>query len=77
MCLWIRERTADLPIIFLTVRGDSQDVVAGFQSGADDYVAKPFELTVLYSRMLALLRRPKEPKRPNYFVTIWYWIKGG
>ena len=57
LCLWIRERVVDLPIIILTVRGDSQDVVAGFQSGADDYVVKPFELTVLYSRMLALLRR--------------------
>ena len=49
LCLWIRERVVDLPIIILTVRGDSQDVVAGFQSGADDYVVKPFELTVLYS----------------------------
>lgn len=67
LCLWIRERTADLPIIFLTVRGDSQDVVAGFQSGADDYVAKPFELTVLYSRMLALLRRAKRAEETKLF----------
>ena len=33
-----------LPVIFLTVRGDSHDVVGGFQKGADDYVVKPFEL---------------------------------
>lgn len=38
-------------------RGDSNDIVSGFQSGADDYVVKPFELEVLYSRILALLLR--------------------
>ena len=43
--------------IFLTVRGDSGDIVSGFQNGADDYVVKPFSLEVLYSRILALLRR--------------------
>ena len=57
LCRWIRERRADLPIIFLTVRGDSHDIVSGFQNGADDYVVKPFALAVLHSRMLALLRR--------------------
>lgn len=67
LCLWIRERAADLPIIILTVRGDSQDVVAGFQSGADDYVVKPFELTVLYSRMLALLRRAQKAEETKLF----------
>ena len=67
LCLWIRERVVDLPIIILTVRGDSQDVVAGFQSGADDYVVKPFELTVLYSRMLALLRRVQKAEETKLF----------
>ena len=57
LCLWIRERWETLPIIYLTVRGDSHDIVAGFQNGADDYVVKPFDLAVLYSRILALLRR--------------------
>lgn len=57
LCGWIRERWNALPIIYLTVRGDSYDIVKGFQSGADDYVIKPFDLTVLYSRILALLRR--------------------
>lgn len=57
LCRWLRSRWADLPIIFLTVRGDSRDVVSGFQYGADDYVVKPFELEVLYSRICALLRR--------------------
>ena len=57
LCQWIRSTWKELPIIFLTVRGDSRDIVAGFQSGADDYVVKPFALEVLYSRIQALLRR--------------------
>ena len=57
LCLWIRDRWKYIPIIYLTVRGDSHDIVTGFQNGADDYVVKPFDLAVLYSRILALLRR--------------------
>ena len=57
LCRWIRSNWKELPVIFLTVRGDSSDIVSGFQNGADDYVVKPFELEVLYSRILALLRR--------------------
>lgn len=56
-CQWIRARRKEVPVIFLTVRGDSRDVVTGFQNGADDYVVKPFELEVLLSRISALLRR--------------------
>ena len=59
LCKWIRGTWKELPIIFLTVRGDSCDIVSGFQNGADDYVVKPFELEVLYSRILALLRRTR------------------
>ena len=57
LCQWIRANWKELPVIFLTVRGDSRDIVSGFQEGADDYVVKPFELDVLHQRMLALLRR--------------------
>ncbi len=57
LCQWIRGTFKELPVIFLTVRGDSRDIVSGFQNGADDYVVKPFELEVLYSRIQALLRR--------------------
>ena len=57
LCQWIRRNWRELPIIFITARGDSCDIVTGFQSGADDYVVKPFDLEVLYSRILALLRR--------------------
>ncbi len=57
LCRWIRRTWKELPVIFLTVRGDSADIVSGFESGADDYVVKPFALEVLHSRVQALLRR--------------------
>ncbi len=56
-CRWLRTKWSDLPVIFLTVRNDTCDIVSGFHDGADDYVVKPFELEVLYSRIKALLRR--------------------
>ena len=67
LCRWIRERWNDLPVIYLTVRGDSHDIVTGFQNGADDYVVKPFDLAVLHSRILALLRRTKSANGTKLF----------
>ena len=46
-----------VPILMLTARGQAQDVLRGFEAGADDYLPKPFELTVLIARLNALLRR--------------------
>lgn len=60
---WIRSKRKDLPVIFLTVRGDSRDIISGFENGADDYVVKPFELDVLFSRIKALLRRAGDVSR--------------
>lgn len=57
LCGWIRSKWKDLPVIFLTVRDESRDIISGFQNGADDYVVKPFELDVLLLRIQALLRR--------------------
>lgn len=57
LCQWIRANRKELPVIFLTVRGDARDIVDGFACGADDYVVKPFALEVLLSRIQALLRR--------------------
>lgn len=57
LCRFIRSRWKELPIIFLTVRGDASDIVTVFGYGADDYVVKPFDLEVLHSRIQALLRR--------------------
>ena len=45
------------PILMLTARGRAEDVLRGFEAGADDYLPKPFELTILVARINALLRR--------------------
>lgn len=68
LCKWIRRSWGNqLPILYLTVRGETADIVQGFQDGADDYVVKPFELEVLYSRILALLRRSGQTKETRLF----------
>jgi two-component system phosphate regulon response regulator PhoB len=50
-------KTRDIPIIMLTARGEEADKVRGLNSGADDYIAKPFSPTELVARMRAVLRR--------------------
>jgi two-component system response regulator MtrA len=56
VCRVIRQ-TDQVPIIMLTARSDPIDVVVGLESGADDYVTKPFEVRVLLARIAAVLRR--------------------
>ena len=51
------ERTRQIPIILLTARGAEADKIAGLESGADDYVTKPFSVRELLARIKALLRR--------------------
>ncbi len=46
-----------MPVLMLTARGRPEDVLRGFEAGADDYLPKPFELSVLLARLNALLRR--------------------
>lgn len=50
-----------VPILILTARGRPEDIVQGFAAGADDYLAKPFDLNVLLARLSALLRRMSWP----------------
>lgn len=65
-----------IPILMLTARGHSEDVLKGFTSGADDYLTKPFELEILIARIRGLLRRgewmraqsPAQPPEPEKFV---------
>lgn len=59
VCHHIRadERFTALPILFLTAKGSTDDVVEGLDAGADDYIVKPFELAELKARVHALLRR--------------------
>lgn len=56
LCQFIRKRS-NLPIIFLTVCDEEEQVVKGLDLGADDYVTKPFRLSILLSRIQAVLRR--------------------
>ena len=53
----LRSRGQFVPILMLTARGQAQDVLRGFEAGADDYLPKPFDLSVLLARINALLRR--------------------
>jgi DNA-binding response OmpR family regulator len=50
-------RSSDVPVIMVTARADSHDIVAGLEAGADDYVTKPFVTKELSARIRALLRR--------------------
>ena len=53
----LRAQGQFVPILMLTARGQAEDVLRGFEAGADDYLPKPFELSVLIARIHALLRR--------------------
>ena len=53
----LRSQGHFVPILMLTARGQAEDVLRGFESGADDYLPKPFDLSVLLARINALLRR--------------------
>jgi len=53
----LRDAGLYTPVLMLTARGRTEDIVEGFEAGADDYVAKPFDLGVLLVRLASLLRR--------------------
>jgi DNA-binding response OmpR family regulator len=64
VCRELRESGCTSPIILLTAFNDPEDVVCGLNSGADDYLTKPFEFNVLLARIRALLRRsPQVPRK--------------
>ena len=56
LCKIIRKRS-DVPVVFLTGKVREEDVLYGYELGADDYIVKPFSLAILYSKLLALLER--------------------
>jgi DNA-binding response OmpR family regulator len=53
----LREREDRTPVLMLTARGRSEDVLRGFAAGADDYLPKPFDISILLARLHGLLRR--------------------
>ncbi|MFZ4786088.1 MAG: response regulator transcription factor [Flavobacteriales bacterium] len=67
----IRKTNAEIPIVFLTAKGMSEDKIKGFKLGADDYITKPFSSEELILRIKAILKRnptlKDEPKEKNRF----------
>jgi DNA-binding response OmpR family regulator len=60
----LRAESDFVPILMLTARSRPEDVLAGFESGADDYLPKPFELAILMARVRGLLRRKQWLRGP-------------
>lgn len=65
LCRDIR-RASRIPIVLLTAKDMEMDIVAGLESGADDYITKPFSLMVLRARIQALLRRNTGEQQSEY-----------
>jgi len=63
VCKTARQKGIETPIIMLTARGEESDKVLGLESGADDYVTKPFSLVELLARVKAVLRRGMAQKK--------------
>lgn len=63
-----RRRGQFVPVLMLTARGRAEDVLRGFEAGADDYLPKPFELAILIARLRGLLRRSnwQKPQQDVY-----------
>lgn len=61
----VRESDTETPIVFLTARTMKEDVLAGFEIGADDYITKPFNSEELLARMNVILRRTATPADPK------------
>ena len=62
----VREGGSHVPIIFLTARSAEEDVLNGFSSGGDDYIAKPFSRAELLARVKAVLKRTSPPMPTKY-----------
>lgn len=65
VCREIRARDSALPLIMLTAKAGTSDIVRGLEIGADDYMTKPFEAAILLARVQALLRRRSEATGVN------------
>jgi DNA-binding response OmpR family regulator len=58
----IRKKDSNVPIIFLTAKSDKEDKLEGFESGADDYLTKPFSMEELLMRIKAIIKRTQQQK---------------
>lgn len=62
ICTKLREQKIHTPILFLSAKSEMEDKVLGLDTGADDYLTKPFSFEELLARIRALLRRPNKPE---------------
>ena len=69
LCRHLR-RTSDLPIVMVTARADTHDIVAGLEAGADDYLTKPFNPEELVLRAKAILRRGRVHHTPEQMSVV-------
>jgi DNA-binding response OmpR family regulator len=67
----------DLPVLFLTARGKDEDKIEGFRAGADDYLAKPFNMEELQLRVRAILRRVQPEATPAGAARDPYRLQAG
>lgn len=70
LCEKIRSQNTSVPIIMLTALGTTEDKLTGFDSGADDYLIKPFEFRELVARVRALLKRAKKDEEASNILRI-------
>jgi two-component system, OmpR family, alkaline phosphatase synthesis response regulator PhoP len=57
-----KEKKLTVPVIFLTAKGDENDILTGFNVGGDDYIAKPFSIKEVIARIKAILKRRTKPE---------------
>ncbi|MGC6478707.1 MAG: response regulator [Ilumatobacteraceae bacterium] len=69
LCRTIR-RASDVPVVMVTARNDTHDIVAGLEAGADDYLTKPFAPKELSARIRALLRRTRPSSTPHARIAL-------
>ena len=69
LCRTIR-RISDVPVVMVTARNDTHDIVAGLEAGADDYLTKPFAPKELSARIRALLRRTRPSSTPHARISL-------
>lgn len=67
VCADVRARS-NIPVLFLSARGDKEDKMNGFLQGADDYIEKPIDMDILSARVRALMRRSYDLKRQNMVI---------
>jgi two-component system, OmpR family, alkaline phosphatase synthesis response regulator PhoP len=64
-----KEKNLAVPVIFLTAKGDENDILTGFNVGADDYISKPFSIKEVIARIKAILKRGTKPADNSQLIS--------